>query len=313
MRGWSDQKADMKLSIVIPTRNRAVKLERTLRSLAVQTVPPNAYEVVVVDNGSSDGTAELLPRYGRNFPNWQGLREAQPGAAAARNRGVLASRGEVVVFLDDDVIATSDLLQEHLNAQAAHRGSAVLGYVRNGWNETGSAFYWVLSHKELMHSFRFSDPSDVSFVHFYSCNVSIPRAALLRVGLFDEGFTGAAFEDIDLGYRLRRSGCRLIFNSNATVTHEPVLSLDGFRHKRFNAGSGLHRLITKHPELQAMLVPSAPLRVLRSKLGRLTAVLGRTFERPVPLRRLLLPVLGQACWFHLEHHFWAGFNETARL
>jgi len=302
----------MNLSVVIPTLNRTAKLERTLRSLAAQTIPPDAYEVLVIDNGSSDGTAELVLSYGRNFTNWQGLTEAQPGAAAARNRGVLASRGEVVLFLDDDVIAASDLLQEHLNTQAAHPGSAVLGYVRNGWNETGSAFYWVLSRKQLMHSFRFSDPSDVPFVNFYSCNVSIPRAALLRVGLFDERFTGAAFEDIDLGYRLRRSGCRLIFNSKATVTHEPALSLDGFRHKRFNAGRALHRLITKHPELQAMLVPSASLRVLRSELGRLTALLGGTFERPVPLRCLLLPVLGQACWFHLEHHFWAGYNETAR-
>src|SRR5437879_5783599 len=117
----------MKLSVVIPTLNRAAKLERTLRSLAAQTVPPDAYEVLVIDNGSSDGTAELLLCYGRNFTNWQGLREAQPGAAAARNRGVLASRGEVVLFLDDDVIAASDLLQEHLNTQAAHPGSAVLG------------------------------------------------------------------------------------------------------------------------------------------------------------------------------------------
>src|SRR5205807_10454792 len=110
----------MKLSVVIPTLNRAAKLERTLRSLAAQTVPPDAYEVLVIDNGSSDGTAELLLCYGRNLRYWQGLREAEPGAAAARNRGVLASRGEVVLFLADDVIASADLLQDILTIDAAH-------------------------------------------------------------------------------------------------------------------------------------------------------------------------------------------------
>src|SRR5437016_7754584 len=107
----------MKLSVVIPTVNRAAKLERTLRSLAAQTVPPDAYEVLVIDNGSSDGTAELLLCYGRNFGNWQGLGEPKPEAAAARNQGVLASVAGVVLFLIDDGLADSVYFQKNFTPQ----------------------------------------------------------------------------------------------------------------------------------------------------------------------------------------------------
>lgn len=297
--------------MVIPTRNRAPKLERTLQSLASQTVSAQEFEVIVVDNGSADRTPEVLRCWRERLPHWQCFKQLQPGAAAARNRGVLASRGQVVLFLDDDVVAAPDLIQEHLETHISHPGSAVLGYVRNGWNKNDSAFYWVISHKELLHSFHFPNPSDVPFLHLYTCNASIPRSALLKAGLFDEQFVGAAFEDTDLGYRLKRSGCRLIFNSRAAVLHEPLLSLATFEQKRFNAGNALRQLIKKHPELREVLLPPTWRWMVRCGLGWTATPLTRVFERRVPLAPLLLPMLGEACWFHLERHFWTGYRKAS--
>ena len=95
----------MQLGIVIPTRNRAANLERTLQSLLAQTVPLQDFEVVVVDNDSSDATPELLGHFGRRFPNWRCLKQTKPGAAAARNSGIGSCKSQILLFLDDDVIA----------------------------------------------------------------------------------------------------------------------------------------------------------------------------------------------------------------
>jgi glycosyltransferase involved in cell wall biosynthesis len=301
----------LQLSIVIPTRNRARKLDRTLQSLVAQTIPLQDFEVVVVDNNSSDETPELLRRFGAGFHNWQCSKQSKPGAAATRNSGIAICQGKIVLFLDDDVIAEPDLVQQHLKSHHSHPGSAVLGRVRNGWNENESAFHWVVSHKELLHSFRFPDSSNVPFQHLYTCNVSIPRDALLETGGFDEQFAGAAFEDTDLGYRLTRSGCKLIFNSDAAVLHEPLLSLKSFRKKRFDAGRALYRLLSKHPELQATLLPSTWRRIFRSSLGLSVTPLAFSFERQLPFASLLLPVLGKACWYHFEYLFWTGYRTAA--
>jgi glycosyltransferase involved in cell wall biosynthesis len=303
----------LQLGIVIPTRNRVTKLERTLQSLLAQTTPLQDFEVVVVDNGSSDNTPELLRQYGGRFANWKCLKQTKPGAAAARNCGIESCKSQILLFLDDDVIAEPDLVQQHLNGHLRHPGAAVLGYVRNGWSENDSAFRWILSHKELIHSFQFPDPLSVPFQHLYTCNASVPREALLKAGLFDERFVGAAFEDTDLGYRLKRSGCPLVFNAHATVTHNPVLSLKTFTQKRSDAGRALHQLLGKHPELEGTLLPSKWRRIVRSTLGSMASPLAFTFERRVSFAPIMLPLLGKACWYHFEYLFWTGYYRAARL
>jgi len=171
----------LQLGIVIPTRNRATKLERTLQSLLAQTTPLQDFEVVVVDNDSSDDTPKMLRQFWGRFPNWQCLKQTKPGAAAARNCGIESCKSQILLFLDDDVIAEPDLVQQHLNSHLLQPGSAILGHVRNGWSDNDSAFRWILSHKELIHSFQFPDPLSVPFQHLYTCNASVPRDALLKL------------------------------------------------------------------------------------------------------------------------------------
>ncbi|MGE5207629.1 MAG: glycosyltransferase family 2 protein [Chlamydiota bacterium] len=297
----------MLLSVVVPTRNRAAKLERALHSLSLQSLPPQQFDVIVVDNGGTDNTAEKFASFQVHFPNWKLARQPLPGPAAARNAGAQLSQAELLLFLDDDVIASPGLLQAHLEAQRQFPGCAVLGKVRNSWTGDESPFHRTLARRHLFHSFEFADPENVPFAHFYSCNLSLPRSALLQLGGFDERFPSAAFEDTDLGYRWASSGRRLVFCPEAGVTHDPSLTCHGFAGKRFAAGQALCLLLAKHPELEETFLPSWWRRLLRSSLGFVAQPLAGLFDRPLP--RAFLPALAEFCWFYLEYRFWAGYRQ----
>ncbi|MFQ5874549.1 MAG: glycosyltransferase family 2 protein, partial [Dehalococcoidia bacterium] len=268
------------------------------------------------DNGSSDRTSETVLRYTARQTHWRLVREEKPGAGAARNRGVRESCGEIILFVDDDVIPDAQLIEEHRKSHRQHRAVAVLGHVRFPWRGNESAYHWLLTHRpELLQSFRFRDPLDVPFLHFYTCNASVPRSLLLRGDLFDETFSGAAFEDTDLGYRLTRSGCRIIFNPRASALHDFQLSPPLFAEKRRRAGHGLHRLLKKHPELRPTLEETRhPVRRrVRSVMGALLAPAADCLDRCGRLApAFLLPLLGRLLWYVFEYQFWSGFREGDR-
>ena len=305
----------MDISVVIPTRNRAQKLRRALDGLCAQSVSRAAFEVVVVDNASTDETGATVAGYLNRAANWKYLRELKPGAAAARNCGIRASQGEIVLFLDDDVIPDPQLVEEH---GRIHREQAavVLGSVRFPWDGTGTAFRRTLAqHPELMQSFRFPDPADVPFQHFYTCNVSLPRFFLSRSGVFDEQFQGSGFEDTDLGYRIARAGCRIVFNPRASAVHDCWMSYPEFAEKQRRNGRELSLLLNKHPQLREALLPAAVAwrRRLAALAGRAAPVTGACFEWPAgPWSSLALPVLARFCWLHLQSRLWAGFEEAER-
>src|SRR6266487_7186737 len=125
----SQQTKSPLISVVIPTFNRAAMLSATLESLANQRLPKNRYEVVVVDDGSEDATPEVC----RDFASRMQLNYLHidnSGISAAKNTGILASHGRILLFFDDDDIADSHLLEEHLIAHERHaeENIAVLGY-----------------------------------------------------------------------------------------------------------------------------------------------------------------------------------------
>jgi GT2 family glycosyltransferase len=301
----------MDISVVIPTRNRARHLSRTLQALAGQTFPRERFEVLLVDNGSTDATRDVASRFQTAFAHYKLLSEMQPGAARARNFGIRQSAGDLVLFLDDDVIPAPRLLQEHWLAHQRHPESAILGRVTFPWNGTESPFRWVLIHRpEYLQSFRFADSEDVPFNHFYSCNVSLPRRAFSIVGLFDEEFRAYGFEDTDFGYRLVQSGIRIVFNPQAEGIHDFQRSFVQFADNRFQAGQSFRRLLQKYPELKTWSARQGnPFRrALARALGFLATPLVPLFDslRLAPLRPLL-PVLGRACACHLQYRFWQGF------
>src|SRR5438105_3126712 len=113
-------------SIVIPTFNRRDRLVRVLDALDRQTADPKSFEVVVVDDGSKDGTFELV-RDQRRAYEIRAIRQENGGPARARNTGVDAASGELLIFIDDDVVPAPELVQEHLRSHEAEKDVVVMG------------------------------------------------------------------------------------------------------------------------------------------------------------------------------------------
>lgn len=300
----------LQLSVVIATCNRDEQLGQALDSLARQSVPLELFEVIVVDNGSKNSTEAVVQSYQRKQPHWEYTREPKPGAAAARNTGVRACHAPIVLFLDDDIVADRELIEQHLKSQQESPAVAILGAVRFPWKGTESPFFWCLSrHPELYQSFQFPDPQNVPFQHFYTCNLSLPRSFFDRANGFDEEFTASGFEDTELGYRFVNAGFRIVFNEKASALHNVRTTFQQFSQKRYASGQWARRFIDMYPEVRATFLGGSPLKMKTSNLiGRLATPLRSLFDlAESPLNRPLQPVLGVLCWHHLQYRFRTGY------
>ena len=193
----------MRLSIVIATKDRAEYLDRALASFSKQIGAPS-FEVVVVDNGSADATAQIVDRAKAAYSfEIAYVFEERPNRGAARNRGIAVAQGHLVLFCDDDVYAPPGLLAAH---DAAHTLS---NFVVNG------PILNVPSYNER------PKPSIANFsrAFFCTCNASVPRVSLRAVGGFDEQFHLYGWEDTELGVRLREHGMRSKFAWDAYIWH----------------------------------------------------------------------------------------------
>ncbi len=251
----------MTFSIVIPTYRRPETLFPVLDALARQTGPPE-FEVVVVDDGSGDDTprrlAEYRPPYAFRF-----FSQENGGPASARNRGVREARGRVVLFLGDDTVPEPALLSVHARTHAETRPYpiAVLGYTTWPRDLRVSPFLHHINEYGLQFGYGLiRDPEQVPFNFFYTSNVSLPRALLLEAGLFDTSFPHAAWEDIEVAYRLMQRGMRMLYRPEAVARHHHDITFASFRRRQEKAGEAAAIFYRKHPELGDFLaVPQARL------------------------------------------------------
>jgi glycosyltransferase involved in cell wall biosynthesis len=214
------------LSVVIPTKDRANALVRTLDALEAQRVGEASAEVIVVDNGSSDGTPAKVRAREESGPALPIRLLEQPagGPAVARNAGVAASSGEVLLFLGDDTEpADESLLRAHLDLHAARPepGYGVLGRITWTPREPVTPFMrWLENGGPQFHYCDLeAGPVDGSN-YFYSSHASLKRSLFERVGGFDERFPTAAVEDTELGVRLADAGLELDYHPELLVLHD---------------------------------------------------------------------------------------------
>jgi GT2 family glycosyltransferase len=241
-------------SVVIPTYQRCETLARVLDALAGQREAPE-FEVVVVDDGSADRTPELLQGYRPPYP-FRFRSQKNAGPAAARNRGVEEARGERILFLGDDTVPEPSLLSVHARAHGERPGErvAVLGYTT--WPEERRVTPFLHHINEYGLQFGYGlieDPEAVPFNFFYTSNISIARALLFEADLFDTTFPHAAWEDIEIAYRLTRKGMRILYRPEAIARHYHDISFSSFRRRQQSAGESAARFYEKHPELSGFL------------------------------------------------------------
>jgi GT2 family glycosyltransferase len=212
------------LSIVIPTKDRAAALARTLDALDAQRVTDAQVEAIVVDNGSSDETvAQFRDRATGPVPI-RLIEHPDGGPAAARNAGVAAGRGEVLLFLGDDTEpADTRLLQAHLDLHASQPEDSygVLGRITWSPHAPVTPFMrWLENGGPQFHYAEISAGAVDPASYFYSSHVSIKRALFERVGGFDERFPTAAVEDTEFGVRLSDAGLELDYHPELLVLHD---------------------------------------------------------------------------------------------
>lgn len=300
----------LQLGVVIATLERPVQLRQTLESLTTQ-IPKTPIEVIVADNGCSELNRDIAEQYRNSFSRLLYVRVPKRGAAAARNAAIAAGSAPIVLFLDDDIVADPGLVSAHLEAHQGADKIAVLGPVRFPWNGTECAFTRALiKHPELFQSFRVPNPDDVSYLHFYTCNLSIKRSSLKCVRAFDESFTASGFEDIDLGYRFAGGGGRLILVQSATALHNVQTSYSAFAAKCYRDGWWLGHLLQKYPELISELNPPRQRvrDVVKTLLGTLGSMVSWVFDwHLAPYGRWTQDPLATLCWHALGVSYRKGY------
>lgn len=206
----------MRATIQLCTYNRARLLDRVLECCFDQSLPSDAYEVVVVDDGSSDETPALLERAAQRATcALTVIRQANSGLAAGRNAGIARARGERIAFIDDDVLPLPNFLEEHLRSAERKPGNIV----RGGAIEVSD----IDELPPPLWSIR-----NYSANYFWTTNVSVPLETIRRIGGFNTSFAEYGWEDIDVGLRLRAIGVKATFNPKALVFHvkPPVYGAD---------------------------------------------------------------------------------------
>ena len=249
-----------KISVVIPTKNRSALLAETIERVESQTVPKDHYEVVVIDNNSTDDTRAVLEQKARIYSNFKFDFQKKPGAAATRNTGIRLTNSDLILFVDDDVRAEPALVEAHLDCQGNNPNTSVIGAVNMPWGDTSDPFLKYLRDHRILNPYTPSK-GPIDFSYYHTCNVSTPTQMLLDVGCFNENFKMYGMEDIELGYRLERAGCRMAFAPDARAVHYRFPSYHDFIGRAEQAGYSLGQLIQLHPELKKRFVEG-------SRIGR---------------------------------------------
>jgi glycosyltransferase involved in cell wall biosynthesis len=225
------------VSVVVPTYNRASVLRRCLEALTAQEYP-GRLEIIVVDDGSTDGTPQVVEEFASRGVRY--LRQANRGPAAARNRGIFAAGGEIIAFTDDDCLPPPDWVSRLVQGYLEHPEVAgVGGYLAPPaeMRDNPIAQYERSLGREVYGA------GEEEIVAGFDCpaggtaNMSYRRQVLEEVGGFDESFLYAAGEDADLKWRICQRGARLLYVP-VPVTHLQPYTWEAFRRQQYTRGRG---------------------------------------------------------------------------
>jgi len=195
----------MEASIIIPTYNRKETLKKVLISLFNQTYSKDAYEIIVVDDGSTDNTETMVKKL--NAPcSLKYFQQDKKGPAAARNYGLRKAKGKVIIFIDSDIIVVPHFVEEHLCYQKKYDRIVVRGPVIRTQNIENP----IKRRMKL---------TDISTAFFATGNTSVKKSFLSRAGPFDEDFKEYGWEDLEMGERLKKLGLKVKTNKRAVGYH----------------------------------------------------------------------------------------------
>lgn len=307
-----------RLSIVIPTHNRRELLAQNLEALACQTWPADRFEVIVVADACKDGTQDMVEALVPALPyRLKLLSHEARSASVTRNRGAELAQGDILLFLDDDVIAEPQLVKAHMQVQGHNQ--VVLGYSRpvlpenHSWWQQNARLWWEDVFREMRepgHRFTYRD--------FFSGNVSMPATLFQIAGGFDPAIKGR-LEDYELGFRLLKAGAVFKYEAKASGKHHDYTDLESWLRRQREEGSADIIMCRQHSELantilngwnepRGKMVDSIRHMAFRGSetddtLARIVLQLGRFCER-FNLRGFYWRVTGVL----REYYYWRGVS-----
>ncbi len=324
---------DPSVSIIVPTYNRRSRLGRLLAALDRQHRSGVPFEVIVAVDGATDGTAEMLSGLRASFP-LKVIRQERGGPAAARNAAIAAAAGEVLLFLDDDVVPLDGLFERHLAVHRRDPRAAVVGRMSA---PPGAALPpwldWEAALLDRHYARILSGDIPADWRIFFTANASVRREHAIAVGCFDVRFKRE--EDIEFAHRLADRGVGFHFIPDAIVHHDPDRTLATWRHVAFERGRHDYILETqlgraersmrdewhqRHPMNRALarccVGHQGRTRVLAGVLER---AITSAFQRSRRLRLLLCSALFNVMYWEgvaqaagLGAGMWKGFLEPPR-
>lgn len=251
----------MLLSVIIPTFNRKNTLKECINALIRQDFPKTDFEIIIVDDGSRDETADLAGKFSRDYSNIHYYHQLNQGQGIARNLGISKACGKIIVFIGDDMIAAPSFLTEHMRFHLRYpeENSAVLGYTTwhpklqitpfMRWLENGSSILGKFGgHQFAYEKLKGKLLADYNF--FYTINISLKKS-LLEKQKFDPAFAGYGWEDIELGYRLfRQEGLKIYYNPDAMGYHDHLIAENSLAERMKQVGRSAVIFDRKYPELK---------------------------------------------------------------
>ncbi|MBJ7600211.1 glycosyltransferase [Candidatus Nephthysia bennettiae] len=234
----------LKASICIPSYNRKELLLATLRSLNQQSAPPDTYEVIVADDGSSDGTVEALADLRTRYRlRW--FTQPNAGPAAASNAAAEMAENEVLIFLDADQVCSLEMVAVHLETHEREGNVFVQGLypLAEGYRSRAAS---LLYERELLSALEPIDRPHPASPHMWSAQVSVRRSVWKEVGGFDSSFREYGGEDTDFGLRVAAMGIRFLFDPRALSYHLHDVSYGSLRKQAYHEGCSIVRLSKKH-------------------------------------------------------------------
>jgi len=240
------------ITALLTTHNRAHLLPHVLASLERQTLPRSQFEIVAVDDGSSDDTPAVLAGYLSKLP-LRIFRQAQSGVASAKNLGLFAANSPIIVFLDDDDVLDPDTLRVHLAAHQAHPdlATAILGHTRLAPDVAQSPLMkFAAGEGGVLFGYRWITPGQIyGYREFWGGRSSCKRQFLIEHGVFDHRFE-FGYEDIECAWRLQPHKLRVIYEPKASTMMIRTISFDGFCRRSYRQGVAAHRFSQLHDEAE---------------------------------------------------------------
>lgn len=233
------------ISVIIPVHNRQDHIRFCLEALFQQTFSKDCYEIIVIDDGSCDSTAAVAENFQTTI-----IRTKNCGPGAARNRGIEASKGEILVFLDADIIVEEDFLKQIHDYFLYTNAMVLLGARRHlpqGYVNNKSGEYSLDSREKLLRRYSFClNHLNCPWSLAYTCNFSVSKNFLSQIR-FDESFIGWGLEDIDFAYQLYQQGAYFLFSKNISgyhLYHDRQFTMERYLSWQQN----LERFLKKYPE-----------------------------------------------------------------